>query len=60
MYSRPDLPKTVENGQALRVILDLRGVAADKVRAIVAREGNPTTAVIRRLVSVGLRHEGEE
>ena len=38
----------------------LTGAPAEKVLTIAAREGNPLSSVLRRLVSVGLRHEPEE
>ena len=38
----------------------LTGAPAKKVLTIAAREGNPLSSVLRRLVSVGLRHEPEE
>lgn len=43
-----------------RCQVDLTGSLAEKVLRIVEREGNPLSAVCRRLISVGLRHEPEE
>ncbi len=57
MYSRPDLQKSAETDQAFRVTVELRGSLANRVRAIVAREGNRAPAVVRRLVSQGLARE---
>lgn len=43
----------------VRVSVRLVGEPAEKVLAIAAREGNATVNVLRRLISIGLRHEEE-
>ena len=54
------MPKTEDGIVRARCQVDLTGSLAEKVLRIVEREGNPLTAVCRRLISVGLRHEPEE
>ena len=46
---------------SVRFQVELRGPMAEKIVRIADREGNKLSAVGRRLISVGLRHEpGEE
>ena len=49
-----------EDEGKVQVQVTLTGPPARKVLAIATREGNPLSSVLRRLVSIGLRHEGEE